>query len=52
MRQFSTALIDKTAYGDYTALKQQLRRILDEVYKYTRIHSTLGYLPPAEFESD
>jgi hypothetical protein len=30
--QFSTELIDKTEYGDYTAIKQQLRRFLDEVY--------------------
>jgi hypothetical protein len=31
-RQFSTEPIDKTAYGDYTAIKQLLRRFLDEVY--------------------
>jgi hypothetical protein len=24
--------MDKTEYGDYTALKQQLKRFLDEVY--------------------
>src|SRR5947209_19292333 len=29
--QFLTAPIDKTEYGDYTAIKQQLRRFLDEV---------------------
>ena len=33
---FSVALIDKTEYGDYTTLKQQLRRFLDEVYEYKR----------------
>ena len=42
MREFSIELIDKTEYGDYTALKQQLRRFLDEVYKYKHIHSTVG----------
>jgi hypothetical protein len=39
---FSEFHIDKTEYGDYTAIKQQLRRFLDEVYMYKRIHSTLG----------
>src|SRR6266704_6738506 len=31
LRQFSTEPIDKTEDGDYTAIKQQLRRFLDEV---------------------
>ena len=39
---FSEFHIDKTEYGDYTAIKQQLRRFLDEVFKYKRIDSTLG----------
>jgi len=35
---------------DYTDAFQQLGRFLDEVYEYKRIHSSLGYLTPAEFE--
>ena len=31
-RKFSTAPIDKTVYGEYTASKRQLRRFSDEVY--------------------
>ena len=32
--------IDKSEYGDYTAIKQQLRRFLDEVSMHKHIHFT------------
>ncbi len=38
-------------YGDYQEACQQLGHFLDEVYMHKRIHSALGYLTPAEFES-
>jgi putative transposase len=37
-------------YEDYTDAVRQLGRFLDEVYMHKRIHSSLGYLTPAEFE--
>lgn len=37
-------------YKDYEDALQQIGRFLDEVYMHKRIHSSLGYLTPAEFE--
>jgi hypothetical protein len=36
---------------DYHDALSQLAQFLDEVYMHKRIHSALGYLTPAEFES-
>jgi putative transposase len=38
-------------YQDYADAMRQIGRFLDEVYMRKRIHSSLGYLTPAEFES-
>ncbi len=38
-------------YRGYTDALQQLGRFLDEVYMHKRIHSSLGYLTPSEFEA-
>ena len=37
-------------YHDYTDAVQHMGRFLDDVYLNKRIHSSLGYLTPAEFE--
>ena len=37
-------------YRDYHDAYRQLGRFLDDVYMHKRIHSSLGYLTPAEFE--
>jgi len=40
-------------YEDYEALRQVqplMRRFLEQIYNQKRLHSSLGYLPPAEFE--
>ena len=38
-------------YEDFAQAYQRLGEFLDEVYTHKRIHSALGYLTPAEFES-
>lgn len=43
--------VDLSEYEDYHDAMHQLGRFLDEVYMHKRIHSSLGYLTPVEFES-
>jgi transposase InsO family protein len=42
--------VDLSEYEDDTDAVRQLERFLDEVYMHKRIHSSLGYLTPIEFE--
>jgi putative transposase len=37
-------------YRDLAEARSSLQRFLEEVYNAQRLHSALGYLPPAEFE--
>lgn len=43
--------IDLSEYENCADTIRQVGRFLDEVYMHKRIHSSLGYLTPAEFES-
>ncbi len=43
--------VDLSEYLDYHDAYRQLGRFLDDVYTHKRIHSSLGYLTPAEFEA-
>ena len=42
--------VDLSEYEDYCDAMRGLGRFLDDVYNRKRIHSSLGYLTPAEFE--
>ena len=38
-------------YQDLADARAHIGRFLDEVYMHKRVHSALGYVPPAEFEA-
>lgn len=50
MRTIKEEEVDLSDYQNYPDALHQLGRFLDEVYQHKRIHSSLGYLTPAEFE--
>jgi transposase InsO family protein len=45
-----TEEVDLSEYRDFADAYRQLGRFLDDVYDRKRIHSSLGYLNPTEFE--
>jgi len=50
MRTIKEEEVDLSEYQDYADALRQIGRFLDDVYMRKRIHSSLGYLTPAEFE--
>ncbi len=50
MRTIKEEEVDLSEYQDYADAYRQLGRFLDSVYNRKRVHSSLGYLTPAEFE--
>jgi putative transposase len=42
--------VEMTEYADYQDALRQLGRFIDTIYNKKRIHSSLGYLTPVEFE--
>jgi transposase InsO family protein len=50
MRTIKEEEVDLTEYEDLPDARRQLGRFLEDVYNTKRIHSSLGYLTPSEFE--
>jgi transposase InsO family protein len=44
--------VDLGEYRDFADARLNIGRFIDQVYNHKRIHSSLGYLTPAEFEAD
>jgi len=42
----------RNEYGDLAEARASIREFLEKVYNEKRLHSALGYLPPAEFEQN
>ena len=40
----------RSDYRDLAEARVSIREFLEKVYNHKRLHSALGYLPPAEFE--
>jgi putative transposase len=52
MRTIKEEEVTLHEYANFHEAYQHLGRFLDEVYQHKRIHSALGYLTPAEFETE
>jgi transposase InsO family protein len=50
MRTIKEEEVDLSEYRDFADAQRQITRFLDDVYNVKRIHSSLGYLTPREFE--
>lgn len=51
MRTIKEESVSLSEYRDFADARHQLGRFLEEVYNVKRIHSSLGYLTPTEFEA-
>ncbi len=51
MRTIKEEEVDLSDYQDFRDASRQISHFIEEVYMTKRIHSSLGYLTPAEFES-
>ncbi len=51
MRTIKEEEVDLSEYRDFADAKNQIGCFIEDVYNHKRIHSSLGYLTPAEFEA-
>ena len=51
MRTIKEEEVDLSEYNDFADARSQIGRFLEDVYMTKRIHSSLGYLTPIEFET-
>jgi len=51
MRTIKEEEVDLSEYNDFADARSQIGRFLENVYMTKRIHSSLGYLTPLEFET-
>ncbi len=44
--------VHRNEYRDLAEARASIAEFLDKIYNQKRLHSALGYLPPAEFEAN
>jgi transposase InsO family protein len=44
--------VDMSEYESYGEARTNIRRFIDKVYNTKRLHSSIGYVPPLEFENN
>lgn len=52
MRTIKEEEVELSEYRDFSDARKQIGHFIEDVYNQKRIHSSLGYLTPAEFEAD
>lgn len=50
MRTIKEEEVDLSDYRDFAEAQEQIGQFIEDVYNHKRIHSSLGYLTPVEFE--
>jgi transposase InsO family protein len=51
MKTLKTEEVYLNEYDTFHDAKSNIKRFIEQVYNYKRLHSSLGYRPPAEFEA-
>lgn len=51
MRTIKEEEVELSEYRNFEEVYREIGKFLDEVYTKKRIHSSLGYLTPMEFEN-
>jgi putative transposase len=52
MKTLKTEEVYRTEYRDLEHARACIKQFLEKIYNQRRLHSALGYLPPAEFEQE
>ena len=51
MKTLKSEEVHRNEYRDLAEARAEIREFLEKVYNRKRLHSALGYVPPAEFEA-
>jgi transposase InsO family protein len=51
MKTLKSEEVHRNEYRDLAEARSEIREFLEKVYNQKRLHSALGYMPPAEFEA-